>query len=426
MTGSGRAWAHRVGVGSTVREIFRGELMKRMFRFAVMAVAMVSTLALVACGGEKKDDKAAGAKEIKVGAIMDLSGPTSSVGVPYAEGVKAGAAYLNAQGGIAGLKIALDVQDDAYKAQQGLTIYKKFVQDKVVAIQGHGTATTEALMRAAAKDEITYFSASYSAHLTDPKTAPFNFFTSADYSTQVRAALKYFKSNWKESRKPKLAFLYPDHPYGISPIQAAKDYAAELGFELVGEANVDLKAIDATTQLLPLKDKKPDFVWCGGTTPSTAVILKDAKKIGLKAVFFTNIWGSDENLIKMAGDAAEGAYSLQAAAVYGQDVPGMKAILEVSKNQPQMTHYIRGFVSMLAMGEGIRLAAAKGPVTGASIKAAVETMKDFDPMGLAPKISFLPTDHRPSMAVFLYKIVGGKLTFVAQETLDRKAEWLGK
>ena len=81
---------------------------------------------------------------------------------------------------------------------------------------------------------------------------------------------------------------------------------------------------------------------------------------------------------------------------------------------------------MLAMGEGIRVAAAKGPVTGPSIKAAMETMKDYDPMGLAPKISFLPTDHRPSMAVFLYKITGGKLTFVAQETLERKAEWLGK
>ena len=401
--------------------------MKRMLKIAALGAAIAALLALGACGGEKKDGKAAdGAKEIKIGGIIDLSGPTSSVGAPYAEGVKAGAAYINANGGINGAKIALDVQDDAYNVQQGLSIYKKFAQDKVVAIQGFGTAVTEALTRSAAKDEIPYFSASYSAHLTDPKTAPYNFFTSADYSTQARAALKYFKDNWKEARKPRLALLYPDHPYGLAPIPAAKEYAVELGFELVGEATVDLKAIDATTQLLPLKDKKPDFIWIGGTTPSTAVILKDAKKIGLKATFCTNIWGSDENLIKMAGDACEGAYSLQAAAVYGQDVPGMKAIMEATKNQPQMTHYVRGFVSMLAMGEGLRQAAAKGPLTGPSIKAAVEGLKDYDPMGLAPKISFMPDDHRPSMAVFLYKISGGKLTFVAQETLERKAQWLGK
>lgn len=393
-----------------------------------LCLALAAMLALGGCGGEKKDDKTAAKAggDIRIGGIIDLSGPTSSVGAPYAEGVKAGAAYINANGGINGAKIVLDVQDDAYNVQQGLSIYKKFAQEKVAAIQGYGTAVTEALTRNAAKDEIPYFSASYSAHLTDPKTAPYNFFTSADYSTQVRAGLKYFKTNWKEARKPKIAFLYPDHPYGLSPIPAAKEYATELGFETVGEATVDLKAIDATTQLLPLKDKKPDFIWVGGTTPSTAVILKDSKKIGLKATFLTNIWGSDENLIKMAGDACEGAYSLQAAAVYGQDVPGMKAVMEMSKNQPQMTHYVRGFVSMLAMGEGLRLAAAKGPLTGPSIKAALEGMTSYDPMGLAPAISFLPTDHRPSMAVFLYKISGGKLTFVAQESLDRKAEWLGK
>lgn len=405
----------------------KGDTMKRTFATMILGLGLTALLA-VACGGEKKDD-AAGAKpaaDIRIGGIIDLSGPTSSVGAPYAEGVKAGAAYLNANGGIGGAKIVLDVQDDAYNVQQGLSIYKKFAQEKVVAIQGYGTAVTEALTRMAAKDEIPYFSASYSAHLTDPKTAPYNFFTSADYSTQVRAGLKYFKSNWKEARAPKLAFLYPDHPYGLAPIEAAKAYAAELGFELVGEATVDLKAIDATTQLLPFKDKKPDFIWVGGTTPSTAVILKDAKKIGLKATFLTNIWGSDENLLKMAGDACEGAYSLQAAAVYGQDVPGMNALMALAKDQPQMTHYVRGFVSMLVMGEGLRLAAAKGPLTGPSIKAALESMTDYDPLGLAPKVSFLPTDHRPSMSVFLYKISGGKLTFVAQESLERKAEWLGK
>lgn len=400
--------------------------MKRTFTTMILGLCLA--LAAAGCSGEKKDGATAGkpAADIRIGGIIDLSGPTSSVGAPYAEGVKAGAEYLNANGGINGAKIVLDVQDDAYNVQQGLSIYKKFAQEKIVAIQGFGTAVTEALTRMAGKDEIPYFSASYSAHLTDPKTAPYNFFTSADYSTQVRAGLKYFKDNWKEARAPKLVLLYPDHPYGLAPIPAAKEYAKELGFELVGEATVDLKAIDATTQLLPFKDKKPDFIWIGGTTPSTAVILKDAKKIGLKATFLTNIWGSDENLIKMAGDACEGAYSLQAAAVYGQDVPGMKALMAAAKDQPQMTHYVRGFVSMLVMGEALRQASAKGPLTGPSIKAALEGMTDFDPMGLAPKVSFLPTDHRPSMTVFLYKISAGKLAFVGQESLERKAEWLGK
>ncbi len=243
---------------------------------------------------------------------------------------------------------------------------------------------------------------------------------------QIRAALKYFKENWKEARAPRLAFLYPNAPYGLAPIPAGKEYARELGFEIVGEENVDLKAIDATTQLLALKDKNPDFTWIGGTTPSTAVIMKDAKKLGMKTTFFVNIWGADESLVQLAGDAAEGAYSLQAAAVYGQDVPGMKAILEQTKGRPQMTHFTRGWVSMMVMAEGMRLALAQGPLTGETLKAALETLRDFDPQGLAPRIGFLANDHRPNTAVFLYRVQNGKLAFVASQNLERKADWLGK
>ncbi len=50
-----------------------------------------------------------------------------------------------------------------------------------------------------------------------------------------------------------------------------------------------------------MKNKGADFAWIGGTTNSTAVILKDAKKLGLKTKFFSNIWGADETTPKLAG-----------------------------------------------------------------------------------------------------------------------------
>ena len=400
----------------------------RVGKFITAVCAMIlAGMVLFGCGGEEQ--KPAETKDttpIKVGGMIDMSGPTSAVGTPYAMGLQAGAQYLNDNGGIDGRPIDFMLQDTAYNAQQGLSIYKKFVTtDQVVCIQGFGSAVTEALTRNLAKDKVPNLSASYSAHLTDPSKAPYNFFIAADYSTQLRAALKYFKDEWKEDRAPKVAFIYPDHPYGLAPIPGGKAYAQELGYEIVGEVNVSLKAIDATTELLPLKDLAPDYVWIGGTTPSTSVILKSAKNVGLNTTFFINIWGSDESLPKMAGDAANGAYCNQAAAVYGQDVPGMKIIEKYANGQPQMTHYIRGFVSMLVMAEGMKIAAQTGPITGESLKTALETMRDFDPMGLAPKISFFPDDHRPSMAVFIYKIVDGQMTFAKEVVMERRADWLG-
>jgi branched-chain amino acid transport system substrate-binding protein len=348
------------------------------------------------------------------------------VGAPYAEGLKGGVEYVNGLGGVNGRPIVFDLQDTAYKVQQGLSLYKKMVNtDHVVCIQGYGSAVTEALVPTLAKDKVPNLSASYSAHLTDPKVAPYNFFSAADYSTQCRAAIKYFKDGWTESRAPRIAFIYPDHPYGLAPIKGGKEYAKELGFEIVGEANVALNAIDATTELLPLKDAAPDYCWIGGTTPSTSVILKSAKNIGMNTTFFINIWGCDENLSKLAGADADGVYSNQAAAVYGQDVPGMKAIMEITGNQPQMTHYTRGFVSVLVMAEGMKRALANGELTGESLKTALETLRDFDPMGLAPLISYFPDDHRPNMAVFLYTVKDGKLTFVKEQILERREDWLG-
>jgi branched-chain amino acid transport system substrate-binding protein len=408
--------------------------MRSIFKRTALAALIAAATLLVACGGgEDKPaasaaEKAAEVMPIKIGAMIDLSGPTSEVGNPYADGIKACVQYLNDSGGIAGRPLELLLEDTGYKAERGQDIYNRFVfQEKVVAIQGFGTAVTQDLKQSVASDKTPNFSASYSADLTDPKQAPYNFFIAADYSTQLRAALKYFRDNWTGEGAPKLAFVYPDHPYGKTPIPAGKEYAVELGFEIVGEENVSLgaKEADANPAIIRLKELAPDFVWIGGTTKSTAAICKAAKANGFSPTFFVDIWGADEDLVRLAGEAAEGVVSLQAAAVYGQDVPGMEIIKKYTDNQPKMTHFVRGFASMLVMAEGLKLAAANGEITGESLKASLETLKDFDPMGLTPKISYTPEDHRPNMAVFLYRIEGGKLHFLAEQILDRRPEWLG-
>ena len=363
---------------------------------------------------------------IKIGVISDLSGPTSSVGRPYADGIKAAAAYINSGGGIGGRQLELMQVDYAYEVQQALAAYKKFISQGIIALQGWGTGDTEALVQFVARDKIPTFSASYSAHLTDPKKAPYNFFVAADYSTQHRAALKYLMDSWKKDRAPRLAYTYPDVPYGLSPVEAGREYAQELGFEIVGEEVVGLKAMDATTQLLALQKREPDFVWIGGTTPSAAVVMKDAEKLNMETTFFTNIWGNDENLVKLAGDAANGNIGCQGAAIYYDEVPGAALVRKITGGEYKMTHFLRGFASMLVMAEGMKRAAEKDELDGPGIKAALETLRDYDPMGLTPPISYYPDDHRPTMSVFLYRYMDGAMERIASPELERRDEWLGK
>ena len=391
--------------------------MKKMVKIASMVAALAMVLSGVAFS----------AGTIKVGHLADLTGPTGDVGKPYAEGVQAYKNYTNAHGGINGKQIDMQMFDYAYNKDKAINQYKKYKEDKVVAIEGWGTGDTEALTGFVSADKVPYISASYSAHLTDPKKAPYNFFAAADYTTALRAGLLYLKENWKEKRAPKIVFIYPNVPYGIAPIKGGKEYAKELGFDVLSDENVDLKAIEANSQLLSVKNKGADFAWIGGTTNSTAVILKDAKKLGLKTKFFSNIWGIDESTPKLAGGAEEGALVMAGSCRYGDKVPGMPLLMSVEKT-PQVTHYIRGWVSMMVLVEALKRAdkATGGKITGPAVKDALETFRDFDTGGLTPgKITYTSADHRPFMAVNIMEMQKGKLVIKKTMTLPRKAEWLG-
>ena len=390
--------------------------MKQTMRVFAMVAAMAMVLSGVAFS----------APAIKVGHLADLTGPTGEVGKPYAQGVQDYKDWVNAHGGVNGKQIDMPMFDYAYDKNKAVNQYKKYKEDGVVAIQGWGSGDTEALSKTTGDDKIPYISASYSAHLTDPKKTPYNFFCAPDYTTGLRAGLRYLKDNWKEKRAPKVVFIYPNHPYRIAPIKGGKEYAKEIGFEVLGDEDVSLKAIEANSQLLSVKNKGADFAWVGGTTNSTAVILKDAKKLGLKTRFFINIWGADETTPKLAAGAEEGALVMVGSTVYGSKVPGMKQLMQITKNQPQVTHYIRGYVSMMVLTEALKIADKKGQLNGPGVKAALESLKNFDTGGLAAdKITFSATDHRPFMKVNITDFQKGKLVLKKTIELPRKAEWLG-
>ncbi len=274
---------------------------------------------------------------VKVGGLFDLSGPTSDVGKMYAYGVMDCIKYYNEKGIYwkgKRVKIELITRDYGYKVPEAFKAYKEFKSAGVVAIIGWGTGDTEALAPHVAKDKIVYISASYSARLTNRS---YNFFPVPDYSTQLRAALKWIAENWKEDRPPRIMFMYPDVPYGLAPIPAGKAYAKELGFEILPDQIVPLTATDASSQVLEAKKHGADFVWIGGTVSSASVVARDAKRLGLNAKLIINVWGFDEKFVELAGPAAEGVIGLAPVAYPGEKempwgpVTEMNTILKVAK-----------------------------------------------------------------------------------------------
>jgi branched-chain amino acid transport system substrate-binding protein len=392
----------------------------------------VAGLAFWGCG--KKE-----AEPIRVGGIFDITGPTSAVGKDYAQAAKDAERYINENGGVNGRKIQVIANDYAYKIPEAVNLYKQYKDvDKVFVIQGWGTGDTNALKQQVNKDKIVYISASYDSALADPSKTPYNFYVGTSYSDAIRLAMKFVKDSFGQmfpdagNRAPRVVFIYPDHPYGKAPIPAGKAMAKELGIEVGPDEIVGLRAIDATSQLLHMKDFDPDWAWVGGTTPSTSVVVKDVAKLGLRTKIISNVWGFDENLIKLTGAAGnDRIYGMAPFAFWGENVPGMKAAMAAAKKtDPEGIHtvrYIQGWSAMMVMWEGLKRADKAGQLNGPGLKAALESLENFDTGGLTAPISFTPNDHRPNTALRIFKMSNNRLVpemdlFI---TITREKRFLG-
>ncbi len=392
--------------------------------FNVMSAALLSAVLVAGCGGggpsttaPASGNGATAAKgTIKIGGLFDETGGTGDVGKPYAEGEKAYIEYINTKGGINGAKVELIGVDYAYKVPEAVKIYQKFIkQDKVSAILGWGTGDTEAMKELIAKDKVPFISASYSEALTKVDQHPYNFMTAATYSDQAKVAIKWIKDNWKGSGNPKLALIYNDTPFGKSPIEDAKAYAASVGVDVVDEQIVDLKALDATSQLLNMQKKSPDFAIIQETWGATATILKDAKKLGLTTKFIGLNWAAGEGVVKLAGDAAEGYIGVITHAFPYENLSGLKEIEEylaskgeklADKNQK----FVQGWVAAKIMVEGIKHAGDN--LTGEGIKAGIEKISNLDFGGVAAPVSFTADNHRGTTKVRLGEVKNGKFEII--------------
>jgi hypothetical protein len=94
--------------------------------------------------------------------------------------------------------------------------------------------------------------------------------------------------------------------------------------------------------------------------------------------------------------------------MWGADVPGMKPVMEMHKKKhPNDTHiqpYIQSWVSMMVMWEALKRADKNKALNADGVKAALETLKDFDTGGLSAPITYTPTDHRPNTSLRIMKV----------------------
>ncbi len=393
----------------------------------VVAAASAMTLALSACGNDSGDgDGDAGgggatgggggdATPIKIGVIADLTGATGDVGTPYNEGMLGYIDWINAKGGIEGRKIEAQSNDYAYKVPAAEELYKKYVSSDAVLIQGWGTGDSEALRKKVAADKLPFMSASYAEILTDPKESPYNFVVAPTYSDQMRVALNWIAKD--AGGQAEVAVFHHDSPFGNAPVADGQKWVTEKGLTLGYTAYPMPKTPNQIGLLSQAKKQGAKYIVIQNVSSPAAQVAKDIKAQGLDMKIVCLNWCSDDLMVKTAAGAAEGTIMVQPFAPPSASKPGHKDVADYltskgSSLEAKGLHYVQGWYTMHVMAQGIQKVLKAGDeLTGANIKAALETMDAVDTGGVvgSGEVKFSAESHRGSTATGIYQVKDGQL-----------------
>ena len=364
-----------------------------------------------ACGGDGGGD--GGPETIRVGAIFDLTGPTADVGTDYADGMRSYVDWVNTQGGIEGRPIELMYQDYAYQVPRAEQLYRQFVTGGAVVFMGWGTGDTEALSRYIAEDEVPFSSASLSHILGDPAEAPYNFLVATSYTDQFRIALDWIASN-HGAGTPVVALMHNASPFGLSPSRyGGVEFAEALGIDLT-LYEMPRGAVDFTAEFSRIRQSGAQYVVFQNTSGPAAVALQNAHTLGLDATFICLNWCANAQLVRIAGDAAEGVMGTIPYAPLGVDVPGTRIIREYldakgESIEGRTNAFTQAWWTFAVFAEAMRQVLAGGDeLTGANIKAALETFTDFDMQGVTVPLTFTPDDHLGAKGLRIFRVEGGE------------------
>ncbi len=378
-------------------------------RFKIGAAALLLALTLV--GGSHGGGEAT--TPLKIGAIFDLSGATSDVGVPYADGEKAYITYANARNIIKGRKLELVAQDTGYNVARSEAFYQQLRTSGIVALMGWATADTEAFKGRVAADKLPYMSASYAESVANPRETPYNFFIAPSYSQQMRIALRYIAKE-NPNRQVKVVVYHHNSPFGESPLADGRAYVQSKRLKInFGTIAMPTGATDLTAQLTQARDAQ--YIIVQNTSRPASILARDARNLGLRARIILLNWAADELFVGLAGKASAGVIGVQPFGTTGLNAPGLTQVANYLSRNGQGTlgrkgiHFVQGWYTMAVMVEAIRRVAAQGKeVNGPNIKAMLETMPTFNTGGVTAKIKFSRSSHAGQRSSRIFQVIRGR------------------
>ena len=346
------------------------------------------------------------AKEQYFPVLVYRTGAYAPNGVPVANGWIDYFKYVNAKGGINGVKILFEECETGYATDKGVECYERMKGKNggATLFQPLSTGITFALTEKAPNDKIPLITSGYGrSESQDGGVFKWNFPLAGTYWVAADALIQHIgkkEGGLDKLKGKKIALIYHDSPFGKESIPPVQERAKLHGFD-VQLLPVTAPGVEQKATWLQIRQSRPDYVllWGWGVMNSTAI--KEAAATGYPREKMYGVWWAGaEPDVKDVGDGAKGynAVTMQ----HGAE-PNSKIVQEIlkevhakgqgtgPKEEVGQVLYMRGLMSAMLGVEGVKRAQekyGKGKVmTGEQTRWGLENLaldqKKLDGLGFA-------------------------------------------
>lgn len=257
------------------------------------------------------------AQDIKIANIVELSGPGTTAGTLFKNGVELAIKEINASGGILGKKISFTTEDTQTNPGVAKGLTQKAVDNDVFAIYGPVYSGSIMVSMAESKrGEVPNFTGGEAASITQQGN-PYVFRTAFGQSVSFPKLARFITAKAKT-----LAVIYVNNDFG----KGGRDTIAKLlegsSTKIVADISTDAGQVDFSAAVLKAKQSDADAIFVYTNEEESARALRELRKQGVKKMIIGETTLTGQKVIELAGDAANGALAHVGLTV---DAPPLKA-----------------------------------------------------------------------------------------------------
>jgi ABC-type branched-subunit amino acid transport system substrate-binding protein len=246
--------------------------------------------------------------------VNHLTGDMAPYGQSLKKGTELAVDQVNAAGGINGQPVEVIYEDDRGQAADAITAFTKLVEtDKVPVVMGTASSTkTLAICPKAQESKVVLVSSvSTNPALKECGKYFFSMMVSDDAQGEEWVTIAdYLKA-------PEAAVMYINNDYGNGVKDVFVKAFEAAGHKILIQQPFEEGGKDFRTEVLKVKQTNPKVVFIVDHTAEGAIVIKQAKELGMDAQFVTDVSMVAKETVDGAGAAAEGVMGVRAASPTG-------------------------------------------------------------------------------------------------------------